>query len=1169
MADERRRGVTARGPAGRLAVLLRLRSVLARVGILAALASAFGVAMPGAAVAATTTTIGFDDMPAGTTVSTQYDAQGVDFANGIVASNVYCFPKIVAVAGGQAQSGNQVADTSCANGEFPDSSIRGTLNNSAQNVSVYAGFSPTGGSPASTAVTLNAYDALGQVVKTSTVTVPADQGTHTLIAVSSSSPNIVAFDVTSTQPNVTVDDLTFDNPSGVPADFTISPHSAFVQVVQGSGVPDAIAIQRLNGSNGGVTFSASGLPAGVHASFSPNPATGNGTTMTVSADAGAPLPAPGPFPSFTVTGTPAGAGVGSVPRSATLQVAVQPLFTIGTSGAVNVPPCSTLQVPITVSAAQGFTGPVTLTATGVPADDQASFSPATLTLPGQTHSVLTLTSQSDVSGPSGSVTVTASGGGVADPSGAFLVSRVPPSITSLTDSSGTQKLHGGQTPQGASPDLGTLVIVHGQGFCPGSTVYFGNARASAVTQGPFTDGLGPFGDETAVRTSVPSLATSGQLYVVRQGESLTSAGTATAAFTVDSYRNINGFSFNNSDQFQQRVGGYSFSDVSTVFGDAATHVSVNPCWPFGDCSITTPIPDPLALLFWGIADAALQQGQCFGFSLASQRLLHGDQIYPAFPFQPGVDQATVWNLQGPDGPGGSPGASDALARFIHLTHLEQFSAEALHFWLSKATANVVAGGQASIMGDVTSALSAGDHPLVELRNGTEGHVVVAYGVDQANGSSIFGNGDRVIDVYNPNQEFTTGENATSGSSHQGALSTSEVVVHSDGHWEFQGFSPEWHGGPGSLVVMPYGTVPLKPTIPTSLSGLFDLLFGSAHATQVTDSGGHTLLNSDGSIDTNPATRIADATQLATLSGNAKPGPDIFLFGKAGTYTTTVQGNANGQYHDALFSHDMAASLTAAATSRVKDAVSVPANMDGLRFGQTGGVTSTSPRTATVQIVVSGSQQSQRTATIATSVPTKGQAGATFDAAHNAVTVTAGDQSTAYTLTLSWTGPHGFPQTFVAPTVHIAAGDRATVVPADWSSLQSTKVTLRVVHRNGTATTRTLENRIRPAARYTVTLKIAKAGATWRLTISTRFTRLLPGSSALMTWEVLKGRRLAAKHTVALTGAKLHRGLVRQTFSFNAAGSTRYTFRASVELLSPAHTGTYMSQNVTRLQRFRG
>jgi hypothetical protein len=1152
-----------------------LGSVLARARVIVALVAAFGAAAPGAAVAATMTTITFDDLPSGTPVSTQYDARGVDFANGFVGLTVYCYPVIVKVTSSQAESGTHVADTSCLSGEIQDSSIRGNLNSSAQHVSVYAGFSPTEeGAPASTPVTLTAYDVLGQVVDTSTATVPAGQGTHTLLAVSSSSPNIVGFDVTSSQMNVTVDDLTFDNPSGVPADFSINPKSPIVQVEQGSTASDVVAIQRLNGSNGGVTFSTSALPAGVHASFTPNPASGDSTTMTVSTDSS--TPAEG-FPGFdvTVTGTPASVAVGPGASSATVRTVVQPVFTIDSPGAIPVPPCSTLHVPIIVRAPFGFTGPVTLTATGVPPDDQASFSPATLSFPGQTQSTLALTSQSDISGPVGNISVTATGGGAADSSGMFSVSRVAPSITRVTDPSGTQELQGGETPQGTSPDLGTVVVVHGKGFCPGSTVDFGNARASAVTQGPAVDGLGPFGEETALRTYVPSLATSGDLYVVPQGGSLTSPGTAATPFTVDSYRDVNGFSFANSSSFDTNVGGYTFADLKQVFGAEQTDLSENLCWPFGDCSITIPIPNPFALGFLELANGTLQGGQCFGFSLASQRLLHGDRSYSAFPLQLGADRASVWNLDGPDHAGalgtvGSSGASSTVAHFIHLMHLEQFSSEALHYWLATATANALVGSQASIMTDVASALHAGDHPLVEFRSGSEGHAVVAYGVDQDNGSGEVDSGDRVIDVYNPNQPFTTDENATDGASHQNVLSTSEIVVHSDGHWEFQGsFSPAYEGGRGSLIVMPYSVVPVKPTLPTNISGTLEALFGSASATQVTDSDGHTLLNSNGSVNNGRATGIPDATQFATLSGTAKPGPDFFLFGHAGTYTTTVRGSGGGEYHEALFARGASASLTAAATSGVKDKISVPASMDGIRFGQTSPATSTIPRTAALQIVVSASDGSQRTATITTLVPTKGQAGAMFDAAHDAVEVTAGGQPTSYTLSLSSIGPHRLPQTFAAPAVRLAAGASATIAPADWSSLQSTEVAVRMTRANGRTTTRTLGNTIRPAAKYTVALKIVKAGATRRLSISTRFIRLAPGSSALMTWEVLKGRKLVAHHTVSLTGPRLHRGLVSRTFVFKSGGSARYTFRGNVELLSPAHGGTWMSQQMSRQQRFRG
>jgi hypothetical protein len=1140
--------------------------IAARVGIVAALVFAFGVVAANAG-AATTTTISFDDLAPGTVVSTQYDPQGVDFASGIVGLNVYCHPVVEAVASGKAQSGTQVADASCADGEFPDSSIMGNLSNSADQVSVYAGFSPSATPPSSVSVTLTAYDVSGHVVNTSTQTVTAGAGTHTLLTVSSGSPNIVAFDVTSSQPSVSIDDLTFDNPSGVPADFSIGAQSGLLEPVQGSSVEDTVVIHRLNGSSGAITFSASGLPSGVHATFSPNPAIGSSssTTMTLSADPTAPRPPPGPYPTITVTGTPANAGVGSTARTASVSVDVMPLFAIDVPATISVPPCSSLQIPITVNTAAGFSGTVSLTANGVPSDDQASFSPQTFTASGQMRTTLTLTSQSDISDISGLVTISATGGGVTDTSAAFVVARVPPSVADVTDLD-NHVLSVGQTPQGASPALGTAVIVHGQGFCPGSTVYFGNALASSMQQGPFADGLGSYGDGTAIRTSVPALATSGEVYVVPQGLSVTSTGSAAAPFTIDSYRDTNGFSFDNSDAFQNAVGGYSFSDVSDVFGYDQTHASVNPCWPFGDCSISTPIPNPLALVFWGIANEALRDGQCFGFSLASQRLLHGDQISPAFPSQPGATQEDVWNLQGPDASAGPP---STLRHFIHLLHMEQFSSEGLHFWLTQSIANAVDGSASSIMGDVTKALNAGDHPLIEMHDGTSGHVVVAYGVDQDSGNTDYTiGGDRVIDVYNPNLEFTAAENNPSGTAHRAALAKSEIIVHPDGQWQFQGFNPEWSGGPGSLVVVPYGTVPVHPTLPASITGLLDVLFGGAQATQVTDSSGHTLLDSSGNVNTDPKTAIPDATQFATLSDSntSKPGPGIFLFGQDGAYTTTVAGTASGTYHDVLLSHGASASLTAAATPSTKDAISVPSGMDGLEFSQTAGPASAT-RAATVTLVDSGSDGSTRTAAIATTVPANGKAGALFDASHNAVVVTAGAKPTSYTLTLSWVSPHGLPQTFVAPRVLLGAGARATFAPADWSALATTKVTVRLIDARGHATTRTLTNTLRAAGRYTVLLKVVKAGAHRQLTIAARFIHLPTGSSAVLTWELLQGRKLAAHHTVVAT--TLHPGLLQRTFSFTPHGKAGYTLRASVELLSPGPGGAYVSQDVTRTARLRG
>ena len=390
-----------------------------------------------------------------------------------------------------------------------------------------------------------------------------------------------------------------------------------------------------------------------------------------------------------MTGTPSSASAGPAPRSVKISIQVKASFFITIESATaGIPPCSNVPITVDVDYSPGFTGDVTLSVSGLPAGVQGTLNPVTVGPPTDSgrvsKSTLTLTSNTDISGPSGDVTVSGTSGTLTSTSlGPLKVSRVPPSITSVSPSDG-------KTPQ--SLQGGSNVIVTGKGLCPGmQQLAFGNQQAE-LTPVPVSPG------GTQLQAIVPRQATTGPIYAFPAGGTINSPGTAVSPpFTVDNYRDTNGFSFTNSDQFQSNVGGYSFSDVSDVFGYDQTHLSVNPCWPFGDCTVATPIPDPLALIFWGIVNHfGGENGQCFGFSLGSQRLLHGDQRYSAFPAQnPAV--TSVWNLTGPESAGGP---SSQVSHFIHLTHMEQFSAESLHDWLTQATENAITGDQGTIIGQV-------------------------------------------------------------------------------------------------------------------------------------------------------------------------------------------------------------------------------------------------------------------------------------------------------------------------------------------------------------------------------------------------------------------------------------------------------------------------------------
>lgn len=102
--------------------------------------------------------------------------------------------------------------------------------------------------------------------------------------------------------------------SGGSAQLSLQP--AQISVAAGSAATTALQITR-SGSIGAVSLAAVGLPAGVTATFSPNPAAGNVATVTITAAAGVPNQTKG----FQVTGSASGGSV--APASGTVTVTAQ------------------------------------------------------------------------------------------------------------------------------------------------------------------------------------------------------------------------------------------------------------------------------------------------------------------------------------------------------------------------------------------------------------------------------------------------------------------------------------------------------------------------------------------------------------------------------------------------------------------------------------------------------------------------------------------------------------------------------------------------------------------------------------------------------------------------------------------------------------------------------
>ena len=224
---------------------------------------------------------------------------------------------------------------------------------------------------------------------------PTTSGTNlTLISSSSAPAGTHNLTITGTSGNITSSitvPLTIHTPS-----FTLyTPNQ--VSIGQGTTTTSYLSINALYGFNGNVTLSASGLPNGVTASFSPNPTT-NYTTLTLTATSTATVGTS----TVTITGTS-----GTLTASATLTLGVYaPTFTISGGGSVSLGQGSTTTAYLNVYSQYGFNGAVNFSVSGVPAGVTASFAPN----PTSNSTTLTLTAASTAAIGQSTLTVTGTSG---------------------------------------------------------------------------------------------------------------------------------------------------------------------------------------------------------------------------------------------------------------------------------------------------------------------------------------------------------------------------------------------------------------------------------------------------------------------------------------------------------------------------------------------------------------------------------------------------------------------------------------------------------------------------------------------------------------------------------------------------------------------------------------
>jgi hypothetical protein len=987
-----------------------------------------------------------------------------------------------------------------------------TLARTATSVTLFAGrFGPVGPFDSPEQATLTAFNAGGTFIAT-TGPVPIDvAGFNARLSVSSPAGNIARVVISTTSgPNgesevagdLGIDDLAVNFADGGAADFALGAPNQIFALVAGQSLDIPVQVNRINGSSGPIAFSLSNLPRGVSAE--PVTVSGNQTTATLTLSAAPDAPDTNFEPiTATLTADPLGdPNVGPAPRTAALQVRVARDYQLEVDGsteaelspksplALRLPDCTPLEVPVKIRRDIAMNRDITLTlregkdgATGLPPGVHAEILPSPVVPPGGNlvaERILRFSIDRPTDPQLNAIVLEGSTGPGSSPHPMeMLMFRARPEARLATPDTGpglarTQRLN----------RAGSRVRVTGNGFCPGTQVLVGNAQASAPAR---------LIDSHTIEFHMPRYATNGQVTIVPPDG--LSGYRADGELSIDSFRNVNGFQFVNFG-----MESYSFGELLDTFGEDDLLSKINPCWPFGDCSITTPIPNPSALLAWQIIDSVLGSkrlsGHCFGLSLASQDFTTGKVAYSRYAPAEG-EVGSVWELAEAGGPG------DSLESFLDVEQAKQASNEFISAWMdrkeplhnqlelisrefSRNRSVIVSVKRQRLpihIGEIVKDPSAAADVVIP-----RGHAMLAYDMVQtARHAEIY--------VYDSNKPFNSveEENGT-GALHRAKVDSGVIHIDKDaGTWSYQFAGKDiWRGeGDGSLWAIPSNVMPKNLSLPglgTLAKGLAEIIVGSA----------------DGSAVSTQASPGAEF--LPTSDAGAE-------VGAAGTWVSehpdrplevSFLGLKAGDYSQAYASDGFIASTTLATSKGVRDTLAGSAESLRIESGQA--------RPLKVDLASRSGAELSTAATLESRASAQGidSAGFSEDGA-----LTYAHQGTPTTLDFSLTTVRrdGGPATFVSGPIRVGSDDRLRAEPLD-RELRRVKLTIR--DAQGHKRTRVLRNQGRPRVRLKLgTPKIAKHRLRMPIGLSGRRARAVLGVSL----RLMRGGDVVARKAVALKGRK--------------------------------------------------
>jgi hypothetical protein len=293
--------------------------------------------------------------------------------------------------------------------------------------------------------------------------------------------------------------------------FTLSASPASLNVTQGTSGSSTITVTPSGGFNGSVTLSNSALPSGVTATFGTNPTTGT-SVLTFTASSSATTGTS----TITITGV-SGTLTHTTTVSLTISAPATPNFSLSASPAsLTVTQGTSGNSTITETPSGGFTGSVSLSASGLPSGVTATFG----TNPTTSTSVVTFTASASATTGTATVTITGTSGTLTHTT----------TISLTINSSAAQQLivNGGFETGTATPWTLTAGVLNNSASEPPHT---GSWDA-------WLDGYGTTHTDTATQTvTIPSTATTATLTFWLHID--TAETTTTTAFDVLSIQVLN------------------------------------------------------------------------------------------------------------------------------------------------------------------------------------------------------------------------------------------------------------------------------------------------------------------------------------------------------------------------------------------------------------------------------------------------------------------------------------------------------------------------------------------------------------------------------------------------------------------------------------------------------